>query len=114
GHSDVIVGKFDFFGTNAASQNENLPQNFSLSQNFPNPFNPETQINYELKISGKANLLIFNLLGEKIREFELVKNKGFVTWNGTDETGKQVSSGIYFYKLKSENFSETKKMVLLK
>lgn len=92
------------------------PKSFYLSQNFPNPFNPKTVINYELRITNyeKSSLAIFNILGERIVEFKLKENKGSVVWDGTNELGKQVSSGIYFYTLKTANFSETKKMLLLK
>ncbi|MCC7431290.1 hypothetical protein IT568_10630, partial [bacterium] len=55
-----------------------------------------------------------NVLGEVVREFELKKANGFVEWNGTDFSGNAVSSGIYFYRLEAKNFSEVKKMVLLK
>ncbi|MCC7429656.1 CotH kinase family protein [bacterium] len=89
-------------------------KNFRLSQNFPNPFNPTTKIAYELKAKGKAKLTIFNVLGEVVKEFSLEKQSGFVEWNGTNFSGKQVSSGIYFYRLQSGDFSETKKMLLLK
>ncbi|MCC7429468.1 T9SS type A sorting domain-containing protein, partial [bacterium] len=96
------------------SENTNKTKNFRLSQNFPNPFNPNTTIVYELP-NKAGKLLIFNAKGEKVREFLLEKKSGSVVWNGTDFSGKQVSSGIYFYRLETENgFSETKKMVLLK
>ncbi|MCC7429568.1 T9SS type A sorting domain-containing protein, partial [bacterium] len=94
-----------------------LPTNFNLRQNYPNPFNPTTTIEFSLPTNAKVELKIFNTLGQKV---QTLVSKNFeagthnVVWNGTDETGKQVSSGIYFYQLKTENFSETKKMVLLK
>ncbi|MCC7429346.1 Omp28-related outer membrane protein [bacterium] len=92
----------------------NEPETFKLSQNFPNPFNPETTIAYRLPNKNEAKLTIFNLLGEKVREFELKSSQGSVVWNGKDFGGNAVSSGVYFYKLESENFTETKKMLLLK
>lgn len=95
----------------------NLPQKFSLSQNYPNPFNPTTLINYELGITSKVvkgKLVIFNVLGEEMKEFVLTKSKGTVVWNGTDNFGKSVSSGNYFYQLTAPNFSKTKKMTFLK
>ncbi|KAA3598357.1 MAG: T9SS C-terminal target domain-containing protein [Calditrichaeota bacterium] len=97
-------------------ENESIPLDFKLSQNFPNPFNPSTIINYELKITNYefGKLTIFNVLGEKVKEFELAEPRGSVVWNGTNSFGEQVSSGIYFYKLETVNFSETKKMLLLK
>ncbi|MCC7431621.1 CotH kinase family protein [bacterium] len=88
--------------------------NFKLEQNFPNPFNPTTKISYQLSNNQKAKLTIFNVLGEKVRDFVLEKASGSIVWNGTDFSGKQVSSGIYFYQLQTENFSKTKKMVLLR
>ncbi|KAA3604173.1 MAG: choice-of-anchor D domain-containing protein [Calditrichaeota bacterium] len=93
-----------------------IPKLFYLSQNFPNPFNPTTTINYELRNTNyeKSGLVIFNVLGEEIKEFELTTNKGSVIWDGTNSFGKQVSSGIYFYTLKTSSFSETRKMLLLK
>ncbi|MCC7430207.1 S8 family serine peptidase [bacterium] len=91
-----------------------LPKIFELKQNFPNPFNPTTTISYELANSVKGRLTIFNVLGEVVREFELVNTKGEVIWESLDFSGKQVSSGVYFYKLESGNFSQTKKMLLLK
>lgn len=92
------------------------PEYFILSQNYPNPFNPTTVVNYELLITNyeKGKLLIFNILGEKVKEFELTKNKGSVIWNGTNSFGKQVSSGIYFYRIEVGDFRKTKKMLLLK
>ncbi|MCC7430441.1 S8 family serine peptidase [bacterium] len=96
------------------SNNAQLVQTFKLDQNFPNPFNPTTKISYELQGKGKAKLTIFNVLGEVVREFELEKTKGEVVWNGVDFSGNAVSSGIYFYRLETESFVQSKKMILLK
>ncbi len=94
----------------------NLPKKISLSQNHPNPFNPTTSINYELGIMKyeKGKLVIFNILGEEVKDFVLTERKGTIVWDGTDNFGKSVSSGNYFYQLTTPNFSETKKMVFLK
>ncbi len=94
----------------------NKPSKFKLEQNFPNPFNPSTTINYDFQIASyeNAKLTIFNVLGEKVKEFELNQKKGSVVWSGKNEFGKEVASGAYFYKIEAENFLETKKMLLLK
>jgi immune inhibitor A len=94
-----------------------LPNSYTLKQNYPNPFNPETKIEYQLKENGWVKLEIFNLLGQKI--FTLVdghneKGEHLVTWDGTDEQGKPLPSGIYFYQLTTEGVQKTNKMILLK
>lgn len=99
-------------------RNENAkPNSFQLSQNHPNPFNPKTSINYELQITKKelGKLVIFNVLGKKVKEFILTKSKGTIIWDGKNELGIEVSSGIYFYRLESTaNQNQTRKMLLLK
>ena len=90
----------------------NIPEKYSLSQNFPNPFNPVTNISYSLPRSGDVTLIIYNLLGEEV--IRLVD--GFQP-AGEYQTGWNAfnaSSGIYFYRLQSGGFTETKKMVVLK
>lgn len=95
-------------------QNKLIPENFTLS-NFPNPFNPTTTINYELGTTNFGKLAIFNLLGQKVNEFEITNSKGSVIWNGKNFSGKSVSSGVYLYRLESKfQFSKLHKMVLLK
>ncbi|MCC7430648.1 T9SS type A sorting domain-containing protein, partial [bacterium] len=94
-----------------------IPLRIKLAQNFPNPFNPTTSIDFEISKPFLVKISVFNLKGQLVNEiFNEVAKAGSnsVFWNGTDEKGKQVSSGTYFYKLESGNFSETKKMVLLK
>ncbi|MCC7430008.1 T9SS type A sorting domain-containing protein, partial [bacterium] len=98
----------------SVGKNENKKITYKLSQNFPNPFNPSTKITYELPQKGQAKLIIFNILGERVKDFELEQTKNFVVWNGTDFSGNLVSSGVYFYRLESGNFSQTKKMLLLR
>lgn len=95
--------------------NLSLPS-YTLEQNYPNPFNPSTVINYQLQNMNYefGRLTIFNTLGERVKDFELKNAKGYVVWNGTDSNGKQVSSGNYFYKMTAPNFSETKKMTLIR
>jgi hypothetical protein len=93
------------------------PETFELFQNQPNPFNPETQIRYDLPVSGHVRLAIYNILGQKVRilvdEIQDAGHKS-VIWDGRDDGGRDVASGIYFYKIEMENFEKTKKMVLLK
>ena len=93
------------------------PQAFSLSQNFPNPFNPGTMIEYKLPTSSQVEICIFNLQGQKVAT--LVKDyqiAGYhqVTWNGKDEYGQTVASGVYLCQLKVDDFVEVKKMSLLR
>jgi hypothetical protein len=94
-----------------------VPTEFSLAQNFPNPFNPVTTIPFKLKENTKVSLVIYNALGQKIKTLVSgtlsagVYNK---TWNGSNDLGRKVASGIYFYKLVTPSKVFTKKMVLIK
>ena len=93
------------------------PNNFILEQNYPNPFNPETTISYQLAKDSKINLTIYNMEGKFIRRIEAGhKDAGSyeVKWNGLDERGQQVTSGVYFYRLDAGEFSDMKKMILIK
>ena len=89
-----------------------VPDKYSLSQNFPNPFNPSTKINFEIPTSGNAVLKIFNSLGKEVSTIvneRLIAGKYSVTFNAA-----ALSSGIYFYTLQAGEFVETKKMLLIK
>jgi FlgD Ig-like domain len=89
----------------------------SLSQNYPNPFNPQTTIAFSVKDRGLVTLKVYNVAGELVRT---LANEDFTAgahtkvWDGRNDAGQPVSSGVYFYKLVSNNFTQTKKMVLLK
>lgn len=94
-----------------------LISNFELLQNYPNPFNPQTKIGYTLPEESQVKLVVYNVLGQKVRTLvDEIQTAGYreVVWDGKDEKGKDVASGIYFYKLKVENFAQTKKMLLVK
>ena len=96
-----------------------LPEMYTLSQNYPNPFNPETELNYSLPIGGDVNLVIYNLLGQQIAtlvdEFQPSGNYT-AKWNGRNDLGRLLSSGVYFYRMNVDNgkFTDVKKMLLLK
>jgi hypothetical protein len=94
-----------------------VPKSYGLSQNYPNPYNLQTQIAYQLPQPGKVLLKIYNIRGELVRTLvNEYKPAGYhsVTWDGRNGDGVAVSSGIYFYKLSSGSFSATRKMVMLK
>ncbi|MGH8005115.1 MAG: T9SS type A sorting domain-containing protein, partial [Limisphaerales bacterium] len=95
----------------------NRPKNFQMAQNYPNPFNPATVISYTLEASGPVELEIFNLLGEKVKTLVSAHQTAGLhreSWDGKDESGRAVSSGLYLYRLRLEKFAETKKMMLVR
>jgi hypothetical protein len=95
----------------------NLPTEFALSQNVPNPFNPTTVVEYALPKDAQVNISIYNVLGQHVKTLvnDLQRaGRLTVTWDGTDASGTSVASGVYFYKIRAGDFSSTKKMVLLK
>jgi len=97
----------------AVNENKsNRPAAYSLSQNYPNPFNPSTTISYELPSSSRVTLKIFNLLGQEIAT--LVDGQQDAGSHSLQWNAANVSSGVYFYRLQTENFSQTKKLMLLK
>jgi hypothetical protein len=87
-----------------------------LKPAYPNPFNPTTTISFQIsnELNEQAKIEIFNIKGQKIKQYSIINNQSSITWNGTDENDLPVASGIYFYKMKSGNYNETKKMILLK
>jgi hypothetical protein len=104
-------------GVREIGDGETVPERFVLLQNYPNPFNPVTNIEFVIPEPARVKLEIYNILGKKI--ITLVDKKlsaGYkiVEWDGKDSQGNEVSTGIYFYKLKAGDFTQTKKMVLLK
>lgn len=101
-------------GLATTKEENNFPKDFELSQNYPNPFNPTTKIEYQLPNFSKGRLTIFNIIGKIIRDFDLDNESSSVYWNGKNNFGKPVASGIYFYKLELGKFSKTRKMLLLK
>jgi hypothetical protein len=94
-----------------------LPTNYTLSQNYPNPFNPTTKIEFTLAKSGFVSLNIYDILGRRVRTLvseHLPSGYRSVLWDGKNDSGKDVASGIYFYQLKVGDYAATKKLVLLK
>jgi len=90
-----------------------------LGDAYPNPFNPTTTIKYNIKERAHVSLKVYNVAGQLVRtlvdEMQTPVEAGFAKeWNGMNDQGQPVSSGVYFYKLMTKNFSQTKKMVLLK
>ena len=94
-----------------------VPKTFSLNQNYPNPFNPTTEITFSLEQRSNISLTIFNVLGQKVQVLaEGSKQAGThrLSWDGRDQMGNAVSTGLYFYTLTDGSKSITKKMALMK
>ncbi len=110
-----------YFDANVVGIEDNvqpiIPQTTELFQNFPNPFNPSTIIEYHLITSTVVELDIYNSLGQKVREL-LKKNQPagqhFIVWDGKNDFGQAVASGIYIYQLKAGNFVDSRKMILMR
>ena len=97
--------------------NNHLPEGYKLYQNYPNPFNPSTMIIYQLPKDSDVQLITYDLLGKQIKKLvNKQQNAGEyqIEWDGLDETGKPVASGIYLYQLIAGDFSEVRKMILMK
>ncbi|UCC43041.1 MAG: S8 family peptidase [Candidatus Zixiibacteriota bacterium] len=106
-----------FVVTNVEEPTGNLPDGFVLHQNYPNPFNPTTTIRLELSRSADVNLEVYNLLGQRIRGvYSGTLGSGLHTfiWDGLNDRGKQVATGVYFYRLETGGSAKTRKMVLLR
>ncbi|MFC1501776.1 T9SS type A sorting domain-containing protein [bacterium] len=108
-----------FAGTPIQDDNSNtdVPEQITLHQNYPNPFNMQTEIVYELPVDGPVHLAIYNVQGRRIRTLvykHLSAGRKSVSWDGRDMEGKEVSSGMYIYRLKTENYVDMKKMILQK
>jgi hypothetical protein len=93
-----------------------LPKEFALLQNYPNPFNPSTVIAFSLPTNAHVELTIFNLLGKKVRTLvgaDLAAGDHSITWDGLDEAGNSVASGMYLYRLQSGSFVACRKLILM-
>jgi hypothetical protein len=94
-----------------------LPSEYRLAQNYPNPFNPSTVISFTLPTQSRVTLDVFNVLGRRVATLvddDLSVGEHYVTWSGEDSDGKRVASGVYFYRLSTDAFTQTRKMMLLK
>ena len=114
----LVDGNGDVASAIISDNNALLPVAFSVSQNFPNPFNPTTNISFSLPDAGRVKLAIYNLLGQEIATLasgDMDPGVYRVVWNATDKMGQKVSTGMYFYRLTVDNrVVATKKMLLLK
>jgi len=94
------------------------PESYGLLQNYPNPFNPSTSISFALEQDDDVELVIYNSKGENVKTIfsdrVYADQVNTVIWNGDDESGKQISSGVYFYKLKTSSEEYSRKMILVK
>ena len=102
---------------NIEQRNGLLPETFELSQNFPNPFNPITTIQYALPVNTGVQMTIYDLMGRVVKTLVSgTQGPGFqsIQWNATNDSGESVSAGIYLCTIEAGHFKQTRKMVLLK
>ena len=100
-----------------STEEDSRPTSFSISQNYPNPFNPVTEFKLSLPRASHTKVEVFNILGQKVKTLvdeDMRAGSYAVDWDGKDETGAEVSSGVYFYWVRAGDFSDVRKMVLLR
>ncbi|NUO82875.1 T9SS type A sorting domain-containing protein, partial [candidate division KSB1 bacterium] len=123
------LSAFDFAGNQSAftpelaltptnvDQSVAMPTVYALEQNYPNPFNPETAIKYQLAKSGHVRLSIYTSLGQEVRRLVDGNQPAayhLFVWDGRDDAGNSLPSGVYFYRLESGSFTAMKKMIMMK
>lgn len=115
---NVYAGSYVYLPTGVDDDDTDvLPVSYYLAQNYPNPFNPSTTIKFNLPQATTARLAIFNLLGQEVivlANGRFMAGTHTLVWDGQDTGGNRVTSGVYFYRLTTDSFSEQRKMVLLK
>jgi N-acetylneuraminic acid mutarotase len=110
------VEEFDPTPTSVEDHTTRLPESFVLHQNYPNPFNPATTIIYELSKPARVALKVINVLGQEVRTLvDEEKQSGFydVVWDGRDQHGNRLASGVYLLKFEANDFAQTRKMILM-
>jgi subtilisin family serine protease len=103
--------------TSVNNSDDILPSGYLLSQNYPNPFNPTTTIGFELPVSSEVTMEIFNLLGQQVRQLHsgrLSAGSHTMIWDARNESGQEVASGVYLYRLSTPEYTQARKMVLLR
>jgi len=121
-YEDIFVGDdetvtIDFeYNFTGIEENSTIPEMTKLYDNYPNPFHSTTTISFNLTAENAegAEITIYNLKGQKVKQFSIDVGRSSIEWNGKDENNKPVSSGIYFYKMNSGKYSSTKKMILMR
>ncbi len=101
----------------SVAEAETMPDSYALLENYPNPFNPETQIRFQLPEASHVTMRIFNSLGQEIRTLtdkQYEAGSHSVRWDSKDNQGNTLSSGVYLYKVQAGTFTQVKKMTLLK
>ena len=94
-----------------------VPAQFTLHQNYPNPFNPETVIRFEIPKASEVKIIIYNILGERVKTLVsgyFPAGSSIVKWDGANEAGIRVCSGIYVYQMTAGNTVITRRMILIK
>lgn len=108
----------DYISANDPHPDGAIPGQFALFQNSPNPFNPATEIRFDLPLSTPVELTVYNVLGQtavtKLIDTILPAGTHHVMWNGRDSQGRQLSTGLYVYRLKAGSFIQSRKMILLR
>ncbi len=116
-----VISSVEVFNKDATTDISNgtndIPTEYELFQNYPNPFNPTTEIKFSIPYSSDVSIEIYSLLGERIKTLvnnNISSGNYAVTWNGNDDSGNPVSSGVYFYVLRTDKLTLSKKMMLVK
>jgi hypothetical protein len=110
-------GNMKYHGMVFASAGTSVPGAYSLLPNYPNPFNPSTVIGYEIPQAGQVSLTIYNVLGQEMRILVDKQHEAGtynIMWDSKDSDGQYLKSGVYFYTLKAGDFTDTRKMVLMR
>jgi hypothetical protein len=113
----TFVRGFISIGSVGITDNPIVPREIELSQNYPNPFNPSTEIGFSLPQRSEVRLVIYNLLGQEVRELldqTFEQGRHSVIWDGRDNSGGNIPSGAYFYRLTALGFSDSKIMTLIR
>ena len=113
----LLIGDAEFIAEETASSSI-LPQDFALHQNFPNPFNPETAIRFDLPEESRVSLKVFDITGREVATLlaneVLAAGRHQQIWLGRDDSGRALASGVYFYRLETTKFRQTLKMTMLR
>ena len=113
GDRELYINRYEYLSVDS----QGIPDEFALHDNYPNPFNPSTQIRFDLPKITNASLTIYNMLGQRVKTFYMQNTPaGYqsITWNGTSDLDVPLAAGVYLYQLQTEEFVKTKKMILLK